>query len=64
MISEMAYWMIWKYQEQSVLFPKGLNWVQHLVRRLGLFSFPRNTFHIGFGNCVLHMREKNAEYMG
>ena len=21
--------MIWKYLEQNILFPKGLNWVQH-----------------------------------
>ena len=28
--------MIWKYLEQNVLFPKGLNWVQHWVSRLGL----------------------------
>ena len=27
---------IWKYLEQNVLFPKDLNWVQHLVSRIGL----------------------------
>ena len=26
--------MIWKYPEQNMLFPKGLNWVQHWVSRL------------------------------
>ena len=29
--------MIWKYLKQNVLFPKGLNWVQHRVSRMGLF---------------------------
>ena len=28
--------MIWKYLEQNVLFPKGFNWIQHRVSRLGL----------------------------
>ena len=28
--------MIWKFLKQNVLFPKGLNWVQHWVSRLGL----------------------------
>ena len=28
--------MIWKSLKQSVLFPKGLNWVQHSVSRIGL----------------------------
>ena len=30
--------MIWKFLKQSVLSPKGLNWVQHLVSRIGLFN--------------------------
>ena len=30
--------MIWKFLKQNVLFPKGLNWVQHCVSRIGLFS--------------------------
>ena len=30
-------WMIWKFLKQNVLFPKGLNKVQHWVSRLGLF---------------------------
>ena len=30
--------MIWKFLKQNVLFPKGLNWVQHWVSRLGLLS--------------------------
>ena len=29
--------MIWKFLKQNVLFPKGLNWVQHRVSRIGLF---------------------------
>ena len=40
--------MIWKFLKQNVLFPKGLNWVQHWVRRLGLFyHWPRsyNVWH-------------------
>ena len=28
--------MIWKFLKQKVLFPKGLNWVQHWVSRIGL----------------------------
>ena len=28
--------MIWKFLKQNVLFPKGLNWVQHWVSRIGL----------------------------
>ena len=28
--------MIWKFLKQNVLSPKGLNWVQHLVSRIGL----------------------------
>ena len=28
---------VWKYLEQNVLFPKGLNWLQHWVTRFGLF---------------------------
>ena len=32
--------MIWKYLEQNVLFPKDLNWVQHLVSRIGLLPIP------------------------
>ena len=31
--------MIWKFLKQNVLFPKGLNWVQHWVySRIGLFA--------------------------
>ena len=30
--------MIWKFLKQNVLFPKGLNWVQHWVSRIGLFG--------------------------
>ena len=29
--------MIWKFLKQNVLFPKGLNRVQHRVSRFGLF---------------------------
>ena len=29
--------MIWKFLKQNVLLPKGLNWVQHWVSRIGLF---------------------------
>ena len=29
--------MIWKFRKQNGLFPKGLNWVQHWVSRIGLF---------------------------
>ena len=32
-------YMISKFMKQNVLFPKGLNWVQHWVSRLGLLSF-------------------------
>ena len=28
--------MIWKFLKQNFLSPKGLNWVQHLVSRIGL----------------------------
>ena len=28
--------MIWKFLKQNVLTPKGLNWVQHWVSRIGL----------------------------
>ena len=28
--------MIWKFLKQNVLFPKGMNWVQHWVSRIGL----------------------------
>ena len=28
--------MIWKFLKQNVLFPRGLNWVQHWVSRIGL----------------------------
>ena len=28
--------MIWKFLKQNVLSPKSLNWVQHLVSRIGL----------------------------
>ena len=28
--------MIWKFLKQNVLFPKGLNWVQQWVSRIGL----------------------------
>ena len=27
--------MIWKFLKQNVLFPRGLNWVQHWVSRIG-----------------------------
>ena len=27
---------MWKFLKQNVLFPKGLNWVQHWVSRIGL----------------------------
>ena len=30
--------MIWKYLEQNILCPKDLNWVQHCVSRIGLFT--------------------------
>ena len=30
--------MIWKFLKQNVLFPKGLNWVQHWVSRIGLLG--------------------------
>ena len=30
--------MIWKFLKQNVLFPKGLNWVQHWVSRIGLWT--------------------------
>ena len=30
--------MIWKFLKQNVLFPKGLNWVQHWVSRIGLWA--------------------------
>ena len=30
--------MMWKFLKQNVLFPNGLNWVQHWVSRIGLFS--------------------------
>ena len=30
--------MIWKFLKQNVLFPKGLNWVQHCVSRIGLLA--------------------------
>ena len=29
---------VWKFVKQKVLFPKGLNWVQHWVSRIGLFK--------------------------
>ena len=29
--------MMWKFLKQNVLFPKGLNWVQHGVSRIGLY---------------------------
>ena len=32
-----SYLNVWKYLEQNVLFPKGLNWLQHWVGRFGLF---------------------------
>ena len=30
---------VWKFLKQKVLFPKGLNWVQHWVSRIGLLKF-------------------------
>ena len=37
---------VWKFLKQKVLFPKGLNWVQHLVSRIGLLysSMPIKEF--------------------
>ena len=29
---------VWKFLKQKVLFPEGLNWVQQLVSRIGLFN--------------------------
>ena len=34
--------MIWKFLKQNVLFPKGLNWVQHWVSRIGLLIIHSN----------------------
>ena len=34
--------MMWKYVEQNILFPKGLNWVQHWVSQFGLFIKKEN----------------------
>ena len=34
--------MIWKFLKQNVLFPKGLNWVQHWVSRIGLLNNNNN----------------------
>ena len=28
--------MIWKFLKQNILFPKGMNWVQHWVSQIGL----------------------------
>ena len=36
-IMSHSYLNVWKYLEQNVLFPKGLNWLQHWVTRFGLF---------------------------
>ena len=30
--------MIWKFLKQNDLFPRGLNWVQHWVSRIGLLG--------------------------
>ena len=38
--------MIWKFLKQNVLFPKGLNWVQHWVSRIGLWT--RNCSNYSF----------------
>ena len=32
--------MVWKFLNLNVLSPKGLNWVQHLVSRIGLLFKP------------------------
>ena len=32
--------MIWKFLNLNVLSPKGLNWVQHLVSRIGILFKP------------------------
>ena len=37
--------MIWKFLKQNALFPRGLNWVQHGVGRIGLFV-AYSTFNI------------------
>ena len=36
---------VWKFLKQKVVFPEGLNWVQHWVSRIGLLV-ARSAFHI------------------
>jgi len=59
--------MIWKFLKQHVLYPKGLNWVQHLVSRIGLSThgcalFAKASFQsfpLPRGNVMKHTRRSN-----
>ena len=42
--------MIWKFLKQNVLSPKGLNWVQHLVSRIGLLL--RQKYVVARNTCL------------
>ena len=49
--------MIWKFLKQNVLSPKGLNWVKHLVSRIGLLSdLKRWTKNRYIGNRTIIIR--------
>ena len=52
--------MIWKFLKQNVLFPKGLNWVQHWVSRIGLW--PKHSWRAVFSSsakqCLLSVNLK------
>ena len=48
--------MIWKFLKQNFLFPKGLNWVQHWVSRIGLFRLlSRDYYPMALQNLRCHM---------